>query len=201
VSRRAIVARTSAAFLAAVVTVSLVALVAGAHDTDFMDPNDTAGKLDVRIVKLKHAPSPAVWTIVTFGDWGIREIWDRGYVMVLLDTRYGPPADYYLLVRSRGGDLQGSLWRVRSAGLDRYEGTVQVHRRSGRSVSVQVALWRLVFGESRRFYRWAVRTIFTSDACPRTCQDRAPNGDALVKQWRPGMSPTPSPSPSPSPSP
>ncbi|HEX5936093.1 MAG TPA: hypothetical protein VFZ75_00150 [Actinomycetota bacterium] len=197
--RRAVVGRMTAAFLAAIVTVGVVTLVAGAHDTDFMDPNDRAGKLDVRIVKLKHAPSPAIWTVVTFGDWGIREIWDRGYVTVMLDTRDGPPADHYLLVRSTGNELRGSLWRIRAVGPDIFQGAVQVHRRSRRSVSVQVSLWRLAFGESRRFYRWSVHTIFTSDACRRTCQDHAPNGGVSVKQWRPGMSPSPSPSASPSP--
>lgn len=200
-SRRRLVVRTVAPFLAAVVTVVALTVVAGAHDTDFSDRNDTRGKLDVSRVGLAHKPGPPTWTIVTFGEWGTYEVWDRAYLMVMLDTRMGTPADHYLLIRSNGSALVGSLWRIRAVGPDSYMGTAPVFRKSRRSASVQVWLSRLAFGESRRFYRWWVQTIFTGDVCPRTCQDRAPNGSATVLNWRPGMSPTPTPSPSPTGSP
>jgi hypothetical protein len=134
-----------------------------------------------------------------FRAWTIPQMWDRGYVMVHLDTRFSEAWDYYLLVRSAGTTLQGSLWQVRSFGPDTFIDNVPVGKPGTRSVSVQVGLWKLEFGPTRRFYRWKVQTLFTGDACPRTCQDRAPNGDPML-QWRPGMSPTPSPTPSPSPS-
>ena len=191
--------RAAAPFAVALVTVAFMALVAGAHDTDLMDPDDTRGKLDVKQVRLAHEPGPPIWTVVTFGEWRTAEMWDRGYVMVLLDTQGGVGAEYYLLVRSVGADLQGSLWRIRTTGPDSYLGSVPVRRPTLRSASVQVGLRRLTFGASRSFYRWWVQTLFTNASCRRTCQDRAPNGEP-VRQWLPGMSPSPTPSP-PTPSP
>ena len=60
---------TLAPFGAALVTVALVTAIAGAHDTDLTDPNDTRGSLDVRQVRLSHKSGPPAWTIVTFGEW------------------------------------------------------------------------------------------------------------------------------------
>jgi hypothetical protein len=188
--------RASAPFAAALVTVALVAIVAGAHHTDLLDPNDTRGKLDVKQVRLAHQPLPPVWTVVTFAEWRTAEMWDRGYIMVLLDTSGGERADYYLLVRSIGSALRGSLWRARIYGPDSYVANIPVRRLSPRSASVQVGLSRLTFGAKRSSYRWWVQTVLTGRTCQRTCQDRAPNGGSVL-QWRPGMSPTP-PSPSPS---
>jgi len=193
------VAHTAAPFVVAMVTIALVALVAGAHDTDLADPDDARGKLDVKQVRLAHQPGPPRWTIVTFGEWRTAEMWDRGYLMVLLDTQGGAGAEHYLLVRSSGTQLQGSLWRARVVGPDSFLGTVPVERWSRRSASVQVGLSRLTFGASRTFYRWWVRTVYTGELCHRTCHDVAPNGEPVL-QWRPGMSPTP-PSPTGSPTP
>lgn len=196
--------RVSASFAAAVATALLAALVAGAHDTDFRDPNDARGKLDVREVRLAHEEGAPKWAMVTFARWGALEMWDRGYLEVLLDTRREEDPEYYVLVRSNRSELQGTLWRIQPVGPDSYLGGVPVTRPSRRSVTVQVGLWRLTFGDRRDFYRWRVHTVFTSDVCRRTCHDFAPNGTSVL-QWRPGRSPspsvTPSPSPSPSPSP
>jgi len=192
--------RTIAPFAAAVVTVALVAAIAGAHDADITDPNDTQGKLDIQEVRLAHEPGPPRWAIVTFGEWRTKQIWDRGYLIVMLDTRRGIAAEHYLLVRSAGATLVASLWRIRSVGPDSYLGAATVKRWSLRNATVQVRLSRLEFGASRTFYRWWVETLFTSDLCRRTCLDRAPDVDAVL-QWRPGMSPSPSPSLSESPSP
>jgi hypothetical protein len=187
-----------APFGAALVTVALVTAIAGAHDTDLTDPNDTRGILDVQRVRLAHKPGPPAWTIVTFGEWRTAKIWDRGYLMVLLDTRGEASAEYYLLVRSARTDLLGSLWRIRNVGPDSYLRSLPVQRDSRRSATVQVRLSRLTFGAKRLFYRWWVQTLFTGELCKRTCHDRAPNREPVV-QWRPGMSPSPSPSGSPSP--
>jgi hypothetical protein len=189
--------RTAAPFVAALATVVSMALIAGAHHTDLADPDDTRGMLDVKEVRFAHQGTPPSWTIVTFGEWKTAAIWDRGYLMVLLDTREGPAADHYLLLRSARVELQGSLWRVRNVGPDSYLGSVPVRRLSPRSATVQVGLSRLTFGGKRTSYRWWVQTLFTSDLCRRTCHDRAPN-TASVPQWRPGMSPSPSSPPPPS---
>ena len=192
--------RTIAPFACAAITVMLVAAIAGAHDADITDANDTPGKLDIREVRLGHKTGPPRWSIVTFGEWGTKQIWDRGYLIVMLDTRRGVAPEHYLLVRSAGTTLVGSLWRIRTVGPDSFLGPVPVRRWSLRSATVQVGLARLEFGASRSFYRWWAETLFTGDLCRRTCHDRAPDVDAVL-QWRPGMSPSPSPSPSGSPSP
>jgi hypothetical protein len=191
--------RVLASCLAAITAVAVLTLVAGAHDADLNDPNDTAGKLDVAQVRVAHEPGPPRWSVITFAEWTNLQMWDRGYVMIFLDTRGNAAAEYYLLVRSAGPTLEGTLWQLRSRGPDSYLGTVPVGRPTTRSVVVQVGLRRLAFGPTRRFYRWRVQTVLTSETCPRTCQDRAPNAGQVL-QWRPGMSPTPSPSPSGSPS-
>jgi hypothetical protein len=182
--------RAAALFALAMATVAAIAHVVGAHDTDFLDPNDTRGRLDVKQVRLAHKPGPPAWTMVTFGEWTVRKIWDRGYLMVFLDTEGRRRAEYYLLVRSTGSELEGSLWRVRAVGPDSWLRRVPVWRNSRSSASVQVGLSRLTFGPHRTFYRWWVHTTLTSAVCRRTCQDRAPNVGS-VRQWRPGMSPAP----------
>jgi hypothetical protein len=168
-----------------------MAFVAGAHDTDLRDPDDARGKLDIREVRLAHDTRTPRWTVVTFSKWGNRRMWDRGYVEVLLDTRRTELAEYYLLVRTNRSKVEGSLWRLHRFGPDTHLGAVEVGRLSLRSVSVQVGLWRLNFGEHRDFYRWWVHTVVTSEACPRTCHDVAPNRNPVI-QWRPGRSPSPS---------
>jgi len=194
------VLRAAAPFAAAIITIALMAVVAGAHDTDFLDPDDARGRLDVKQVRFAHDPGPPTWTIVTFSEWSTASMWDRGYQMILLDTQGGVGAEYYLLVRSAGTTIEGSLWRAHAVGPDSLLRPVPTTRPSRRSASVQVSLKRLTFGASRTFYRWWVQTVYTSDLCRRTCHDRAPNQDAVM-QWRPGMSPTPTPSESPTPSP
>ena len=191
--------RVTAPFAAALITIALMSVVAGAHDTDLLDPNDARGRLDVMQVRLAHVPGPPTWTIATYAEWSTAGMWDRGYLMILLDTQAGVGPEYYLLVRSAGKTLQGSLWRAHVTGPDSYLGSVPTSRPSRRSARAQVSLKRLTFGASRSFYRWWVQTVFTSDLCPRTCHDEAPN-QAQVVQWRPGMSPTPSPTSSPPPS-
>jgi hypothetical protein len=181
-------------------TALLAALVAGAHDTDFNDLNDTRGKLDVRAVGLAHDERAPRWKITTFGEWGTLEMWDRGYLEVLLDTRRKRAPEYYVLIRSTRSELQGTLWRSRAGTPDSYLGQVPVTRPSRRSVTAQVGLWRLSFGDRRDFYRWQVHTVFTSSVCRRTCHDEAPNAGSIL-QWRPGRSPSPSVTPSPFPSP
>jgi hypothetical protein len=192
--------RVTAPFAAAAATVLAMALVAGAHDTDLKDPDDSRGKLDIREVRLAHETRTHRWTVVTFSKWGNLEMWDRGYVEVLLDTRRTDVADYYLLVRTNRTDIDASLWRLHRFGPDTFLGAVGVDRLSLRSVSVQVALGKLEIGEQRDFYRWWVHTVVTSEACRRTCHDVAPNGDPVV-QWLPGRSPTPSVTESPTPTP
>ena len=193
--------RVLSPFVAGLATVVLVSLAAGAHDTDLTDPDDTRGALDIRQVRLAHDGVPPTWTIVTFAKWGVLKMWDEGYLIVWLDTEVGPDPEYYALIRSNRYRLEGSLWRARIYGPDSLVRRLDVWRLSGRSATVRVRLVDLAFGPKRTFYRWWVSTVYTSDVCRRSCQDRAPNGTETVLQWRPGMSPTPPPSESSSPTP
>jgi hypothetical protein len=183
-------ARIVAPFAAAIASVTALAMIAAAHDTDVTDPNDARGPLDVRAVRLAHDGRPPQWTIETFGRWSIFEIWDRGFFEVLIDTRRGPPPEYYVLVRSTRTRLRGSLWRNHDPGPDTRLGRVAVWHPSLRRVRITLGLSRLRFPDRRDFYRWSVHTVFTSSRCPRSCHDVAPNGGPAL-QWLPGRSPTP----------
>ncbi len=178
-----------------IVAMALAALAAPSFHSDVDDPNDTRGLLDVRKVRLDHQGRTEV-TVITFADWRPASIWDRGNAYVFLDTQGGEDAEYFVVVRSTGSDLQASLWRDRRDRRDLFLRNVKVRRKSSDGMSVAVPIKTLEFGRFRTSYFWWAMTSFTGEVCRRTCLDRAPDGGA-VEQWRPGMSPTPTNSPSP----
>jgi hypothetical protein len=156
------------------------------------DPNDTDGLLDVHEVRFRDpSGEPPSWTVITFNDWTARTLWDRGYVLVSLDTRSSPASDYYALVLADRRGLRASLWRDRDGAPDRRLFSVPVRKRGDRGVEVGVPLRRLDIGPHRALYRWSVTTLFIGGACHRTCVDAAPD-DSMIEQ------PLPSPSASPS---
>jgi hypothetical protein len=180
---------------AVIALVGVAAAVAWAEHAEYDDANDTASVLDVHVVKFNRQKGEAPsWTVITFASWKVRQIWDRGYVYVELDTEGKSRSDYYALIRSTGSAMVGQLYKVaaKSGGTDRAMGHLVVWRKTNNGVSVRIPLKRLRFGPYRKFYRWWVETSFTSARCPRACIDRVPN-DESVQQWRPGMSPSPSP--------
>jgi hypothetical protein len=153
--------------------------------------NDTKGALDVRRVDTLFRRKP-LWRITTWSRWRAREMRDRGYVLVHLDTFGLRRSDYYILIRSSGERLRGLLFRNRlPPANDRRFGFVRVWRRDRSSVSVRLPLLRLGIGPEREVYRWYVQTIFTSPKCMRACLDRAPNSGAVEERL--GPRPTPSP--------
>lgn len=154
------------------------------------DPNDTEGLLDVHEVRFRDAAGePPSWTVITFRDWTARTIWDRGYVLVFLDTLGSPDADYYVLVRADRDRLVGSLWRDRDSAPDLPLFAVDVRKRGGDGVEARVPLRRLTVGPHRTVYRWSVATLFTGGSCHRTCIDPAPD-DGMVEQPLPTASPS-----------
>jgi len=166
-----------------VVAMALVALAAPSFHSDINDPNDTRGLLDVRKVRLDHEGGTEV-TVITFADWTAASIWDRGNGYVFLDTEGGEDAEYFVVVRSTGSDLQASLWRDRRDRRDLFLRNVKVRRKSSDGVSVAVPIKTLEFGRFRTSYFWWAMTSFTGEICRRTCLDRAPD-DGAVEQWRP----------------
>ncbi|MDH4113690.1 MAG: hypothetical protein OEV60_13595 [Actinomycetota bacterium] len=200
-SRRAYAMRSIVPFVIAalVVLVAVVAIASPSFHSGANDPNDTKGLLDVRRVRLAHKGGTEA-TVIMFASWSPAAIWDRGNVYVFLDTSGADDAEYFVLVRSTGSGLQGSLWRDRRDRRDVFLRTVKVRRKTGNGVSVAIPIKSLEFGGFRTSYFWWATTTFTGRVCRRTCVDRAPD-DGSVEQWRPGMSPSPSPTNSPSPSP
>jgi hypothetical protein len=175
------------AVLAAVLTVLAAVAVPVLASIFITDPNDTAGLLDVHEVRLQDLDGTRPsWTVITINDWTARSLWDRGYVLVNLDTIGTPDPDYYVMVRSDRDRLVGSVWRRRVDAPDLRLFPAAVRRRGHNGVEVWVRLARLTIGVHRTVYRWSVTTLFTGGACHRTCVDRAPDA-TMVEQ------PTPSP--------
>ncbi len=104
-------------WLLAVTVVAVVALAvpAGADHTDQVDPNDTEGRLDLRGCAVRPR-GRAELAIVTFPAWTVRAIWDRGYLMVQLDTRGDAAVDFVAVVRSDGRRLVAALFRRSRSG-------------------------------------------------------------------------------------
>jgi hypothetical protein len=175
-----------------------LALPAWANHTSQNDRNDTEGLLDLRAVRFDHE-RPVTWTFVTFAAWRPREIHDRGYFVVELDTRRDEAVDYFILLRSIGQDLQASLHRVRSDGTQVEMAKLQARKEGGRSARVELALRKIVIARRRTAYYWSATSLFTGGPCPRTCIDRAPD-TGMVEQPLEDPEPSPSPTPSPSPS-
>src|SRR5918996_92408 len=92
-----------------------LALPAVANHTSPQDGNDTEGLLDLRTVSLGHE-RPLVWTFFTIARWRPRQIYDRGYFVVELDTRGDQSIDYVVLLRSRRQEMLGTLHRVLADG-------------------------------------------------------------------------------------
>jgi hypothetical protein len=152
---------------------------AWAHHTDITDPNDTKGLLDIRQVKVgHHAGDPVEFTVITASTWKPLKIWDRGYIVIALDTIGDEREEYYVLIRAKWKDMEASLWWVpKDFGKpDVHVRALHVFRKTTDGVSVLLPpLWKLRFGEARTFYRWWVVSTLANDKCGHTCIDRAPN--------------------------
>jgi hypothetical protein len=160
------------------------------------DPDDTAGRLDVHEVRLSDlSGTPPSWTVITFNDWTTRQIWDQGYILLFLDTKYAPDPDYFVLLRADRDRLVGTLWRDRDAARDDKLFAVPARRVGSDGARVSVPLDRLSIGPKRTLYRWSVTTLFTGKRCRRTCIDNAPDA-TMIEEPLPTPSPTPTPTPS-----
>jgi hypothetical protein len=182
--------RTVAFVLAVAATVLVLALPALGGTTSLEDPEDTNGLLDVRNVGLDDSVSPFVWHVSAHRAWTIREIWDRGFVMMQLDTKGDARIDHLAVVSSNGRRLIGTLNRVRKDGRLVEIGRVHTNKDGGRSVALTLALHRLSIGPHRTSFSWSVLTSFLGDNCPRTCFDVVPDS-GMVEQPLPEPSPSP----------
>ena len=186
--------------LAALAVAIAFALPASANHTRQTDPNDVDGRFDLETVRFDHDPPPPRWTFFTFTRWTVAQVWDRGYLLVELDTLRGEEPDYLAVVRSVGRNLEARLFRLRADGHQVELGTLATGKDGGRSAWVAIALRDLTFGRTRTSYFWAALSSFTGRECTHTCLDRVPD-EGMVEQVLPGVTPTPTPTPTPSPSP
>jgi hypothetical protein len=170
-----------------------------AHHTDQTDPNDTPGTMDLEAVQFDHEETPT-WLFVTFASWTVRQVWDHGYLMVQLDTKGGPAADYLAVVRSIDRDLEANLFRLRRDGQEVEIDRLRTKKAGSRAAWVSVSLGKLTIGPGRTSYFWSALSSFTGPACRQTCFDAVPD-EGMIEQPLPSASPSPSPSPTPSPSP
>ena len=176
--------------LAVAATILALALPAVGGTTALEDPDDANGRLDVRSVGLDDTVSPLAWHVSMFRSWTIREIWDRGFVMVQLDTKGDPRVDHLAVVSSNGRRLVGTLNRVRKDGRLIEIGHVHASKDGGRGLEVTIALHRLTIGPHRTSYFWSMVTSYLGDNCPRTCFDVVPDS-GMVEQPLPEPSPSP----------
>jgi hypothetical protein len=186
------------ASLVAVVLAVAVALAAGASPPPpralVEDPNDVRGVMDVRRVWLDPAAEPPEWTVVTLTRWTLPQIRDHGFVFVYLDTKGGPAADYYAMVRSIGRRLVSELFRVRSQGFAVPVRPLEARHPSPLRLNVGIPVGSLSFGGLRTSYRWWVATTFTGRVCRATCVDHVPD-EGGVEQPLGSPSPTVTPTP------
>ena len=182
--------RTAAVGLAVAATIVALALPALGGTTALEDPDDANGRLDVRSVTLDDTGAPLGWRVATYRRWTVREIWDRGFVMVQLDTKGDARIDHLAVVSSNGRDLIGTLNRVRRDGRLVEIGRFHADKDGGRAVALTIALHRLSIGAHRTSFSWNVVTSFLGDSCPRTCFDVVPD-TGMVQQPLPEPSPSP----------
>lgn len=167
--------RAAVVVLLASLAVALAAPPAAAAVTRVADGNDTPGVLDIKKAAREHVNYPR-FTIHTFSRWRVKSIWDRGNLVVRLDTRRTKRFDYYVLVRAEGSRLVASLWRDHKRRADEYRGSLPESRSGPRSASVVVPLKRLNFGSERDRYKWQAETLYGAKRClDHVCIDRAPN--------------------------
>ena len=147
------------------------------------DHNDVLGLMDVAEARYVHeSGQPPDWHVRTYGTWRPIEIWDRGFIWIELDTRYGDAADFSVLLRADRSRMVGTLFRITpdAGSPDVRVADVTIWRRSADSVSVTLPLKALVFGEARTTFRWWVVASFVGDACPATCVDDVPDDPAFA---------------------
>jgi RTX calcium-binding nonapeptide repeat (4 copies) len=147
------------------------------HPQNPPDRNDARGFLDVRRVKVSRGERWS-WRVVTRGGWTLRRLWDDGYLIIYLDTRDSARSDFYLLGRSRGGRMSGSLFRD-GTGRDPRIGGVKFRHPTKTTGRFRFDLDRIAVEAGRDFIRWSAQTILINRECAQACFDRVTNEGAL----------------------
>jgi hypothetical protein len=161
-----------------VIAVSLAA-DAGAGHLIVRDPQEERGRLDIRRVEMVGETN-ARWNIVTYPGWSIRDIWDRGYFLVFLDTFGSDRHDYYAIVRAKRAKLKAVLMRDRAEKRDYRVAELGISKIDRRSIRVFVPHRHMRFSSAQLTYNWYVQTIFSAKGkCRRVCFDLAPDAGGV----------------------
>ncbi len=171
-------------------TMLVVALAApaSATHTDMDDPNDAAGLMDLQHVAFLHDSGPYRWIFKTYPEWTTRQIWDRGNVIVQLDTIGDEAIDFLIVLRSDGRSIVADLFRKRANGTEFRVRSLDAARAGHRGATVEVRRKHLKLGAHRTSFFWRVITTYVSPKCASTCLDLAPDDGTMVEQELP---PTP----------
>lgn len=153
--------------------------------SDAEDPNDATGRLDVKRLDTSLGARTPEWTVITYATWTEAQVWDRGFVIVWLDTRRGSNPDYFAIARSDGTDVSGLLYRIRSGKPEVKLGAIPVRRVAANSVVIAVPFRKIEVDGGRAIYRWSVSTLFTGEECQRVCFDLVPGGGRALPQALP----------------
>jgi hypothetical protein len=163
--------------LAALLGALLIAAQADASHLTVNDPNDAKGLLDIRLVE-SGGQQTVTFRVETRARRTTRSLFERGFVLIQFDTRFGDGPDYFAVLRSNGRRMVGTLFRDYEKQRDRAISGLTAWRRSRSSFSVTVPLMSMAFGRDREEYRWRAQTLFSGPNCRRVCFDFAPN-----KSW------------------
>ena len=156
---------------------------ASAIHADVRDENDVDGRLDIRRVEMRQGP-PRKWLIKTYRSFRADRIFDKGYLLVYLDTFGSRRPDYYVLLRPTRERIRGNLWRDAKGGNNDFMiSATRVRRPNRRTISTTVPFRKMRTPDHRLNYHWHVRTIYSSPGCRRICIDRAPENRAVTEPY------------------
>ncbi len=166
----------------AVAAVLAAAEPARATHTNQTDANDVRGLLDLQSVVFRHDLSPWVWVFRTYSTWTAKRIWDRGFLIVELDTFGSDAVDYVAVVRSNGRGMLGDLFRRRKNGDEIHLRGLRAWRAGSRGAGFRLPRSALKYGASRTAFGWRVLSSYTGARCRTTCIDRVPDDGSMVPQ-------------------
>jgi hypothetical protein len=184
--------RSASAFAAAAVLTVVVAVSgATANERRLNDPNDTAGKLDIRIATAGHSADGRLRHVITTWDaWGMPDLAapagspPSGFCVDIWTTRRpsaGPP-DYLVCANPARDDSKLQAWvsRVsRRPGRTGQATEAAVSRPDGRTLILRFSQRQI--GRPSRYY-WRAETLYHGAECPGAagCVDTAPEGQKVI---------------------
>jgi hypothetical protein len=156
----------------------LMGLAAPAGAATTTDPNDVAGKLDLRTLTGTKASTsaPLHITIVTYGNWKARVLRASTHnrIFVLFNTDSDPPPEYVGTIVRSGGALHMDITGSGSS----FE-PLPVHHPDGHTITTVVPGSSPPNPDGN--VRIATRSRFgDQSSCSTPCKDRAPNGGWLT---------------------